>query len=144
MTGPTHTSGHILDLVITPGESAFLHSVCTSSYISDHAAIHCDLDIQKQPPASRIATFRRYNKINNIFFREDLAACFLDTSSDLDGLIDQFTSSITGIINKHAPLTTRKIPIRQSIPWYSIDSKLAKQERRKAERRWSLTGLTIH
>ena len=89
-------------------------------------------------------TFRRYNKINNILFREDLAACFPDTSSDLDGLIDQFTSSITDIINKHAPLTTRKIPIRQSFPWYSIDIKLAKQERRKAERRWNHTGLTIH
>ena len=144
MTEPTHTSGHTLDLVITPRESTFLHSVCTSLFISDHAAIHCDLDIQKQPPASRIATFRRYNKINNILFREDLAACFLDTSSDLDGLIDQFTSSITDIINKHAPLTTRKIPIRQSFPWYSIDIKLAKQERRKAERRWNHTGLTIH
>ena len=144
VTEPTHTSGHTLDLVITPRESTFLHSVCTSSFISDHAAIHCDLDIQKQPPASRIATFRRYNKINNILFREDLAACFLDTSSDLDGLIDQFTSSITDIINKHAPLTTRKIPIRHSFPWYSIDIKLAKQERRKAERRWNHTGLTIH
>ena len=109
MTEPRHTSGHKLDLVITPRESTFLHSVCTSSFISDHAAIHCDLDIQKQPPASRIATFRRYNKINNILFREDLAACFFDTSSDLDGLFDQFTSSITDIINKHAPLTTRKI-----------------------------------
>ena len=144
VTEPTHTSGHTLDLVITPRESTFLHSVCTSSFISDHAAIHCDLDIQKQPPASRIATFRRYNKINNILFREDLAACFLDTSSDLDGLIDQFTSSITDIINKHAPLTTRKIPIRQSFPWYSIDIKLAKRERRKAERKWNHTGLTIH
>ena len=144
MTKPTHTSGHTLDLVITPRESTFLHSVCTSSFISDHAAIHCDLDIPKQPPDSRIATFRRYNKINSILFREDLAACFLDTSSDLDGLIDQFTSSITDIINKHAPLTSRKIPIRQSSPWYSIDIKLVKQERRKAERRWNHTGLTIH
>ena len=35
-------------------------------------------------------------------FREDLAACFLDTSSDLDGLIDQYTSSITDIITNHA------------------------------------------
>ena len=51
VTEPTHTSVHTLDLVITPRESTFLHSVCTSSFISDHAAIHCDLDIQKQPPA---------------------------------------------------------------------------------------------
>ena len=48
VTEPTHTSGHTMDLVITPHEPTFLHSVCTSSYISDHAAIHCDLDIQKQ------------------------------------------------------------------------------------------------
>ena len=40
VTEPTHTSGHTLDLVITPRESTFLHSVCTSSFISDHAAIH--------------------------------------------------------------------------------------------------------
>ena len=53
-------------------------------------------------------------------------------------------SSITDIINKHAPLTTRKIPIRQSFPWYSIDTKIAKQVRRKAKRRWKQTGLTIH
>ena len=134
VTEPTHASGHTFDLVILPlspdvglcavilttawiicsSESTFLHSVCTSSYIFDHAAIHFDLDIQKQPPASRIATFSRYKKINNIL--KDLTACFLDTSSDLDGLIDQLTSSITDIITKHAPLTTRKIPIRQSFP----------------------------
>ena len=42
VTEPTHTSGHTLDLVITPRQSTFLHSVCTSLFISDHAAIHCD------------------------------------------------------------------------------------------------------
>ena len=53
-------------------------------------------------------------------------------------------NGLNDIINKHAPLTIRKIPIRQSFPWYLIDIKLAKQERRKAERRWNHTGLTIH
>ena len=34
--------------------------------------------------------------------------------------------------------------MRQSFPWYSIDIKHAQRERRKAERRWNHTGLTIH
>ena len=132
VTEPTHTNGHTLDVVITPRESTLLHPVYTSSYISDHAAIHCDLNNKKTATYGRIATFRKLNKINNVLFTENLAACFLYTSSVLDGLFDQFTLSFTDIIYKHAPLTTRTIPTRQSFPWYSIDIKLAN------------TGLTIH
>ena len=108
--------------------------------LNDHATIDCHLNIKKQPPTNRKAAFKRFNKVNNILFREDLTACFLDTSSAQDC---QFTSLITDIIDKHAQLTTRKNP-SQTFPCYSVDIKLAKQERRKAERRCNHTGSTIH
>ena len=48
------------------------------------------------------------------------------------------------MLNKHAPSKEKSILIRPQLPWFSDDLHRAKSEKRKAERLWRGTGLTVH
>lgn len=43
----THTDGHILDYVLSRSDEDVIKSVEVSTFLSDHAAVHCDLNIYK-------------------------------------------------------------------------------------------------
>ena len=44
VSGPTHILGHTLDILISPCDSDFVCNVNVGDFISDHAAIRCQLD----------------------------------------------------------------------------------------------------
>ena len=44
-------------------------------------------------------------------------------------------------LDKHAPLQTRTIVVRQRVPWYSEEIRHVKRERRRAERKWRSSKL---
>jgi hypothetical protein len=44
----------------------------------------------------------------------------------------------------NAPLITKQVILRPNTPWYTEQLQKAKQCRRKAERRWLATRLTVH
>ena len=49
------------------------------------------------------------------------------------------------LIDKHAPEITKRVAIRpKNVPWITEKIKLAQTERRKMERKWRLTRLTVH
>ena len=59
-------------------------------------------------------------------------------------LMDINDTQLTNVLNKHAPPKENSIVIRPQQPWFSDDLHLAKSEKRKAERLWRRTGLTVH
>ena len=65
-------------------------------------------------------------------------------SDQIPGLSRQYNSTITELIDKHAPLITRVITIRQKTPWFSEGLSEAKRQLRRAERRWRQSRLTVH
>ena len=70
----------------------------------------------------------------------------LDLQSVLDNDVPNCTSSLSskiqGVVDKHAPLQTRKVSDRVSAPWFNTDIKRAKQHQRKAEQRWRKSGFS--
>ena len=59
----------------------------------------------------------------------------------------QLNDQLRALLDRHAPATQRKVPQRRSSPWYSaVASQLRalKQEKRRAERQWLRSGLTVH
>ena len=48
------------------------------------------------------------------------------------------------MLNKHAPSKEKSNVIRPQQPWFSDDLHRAESEKRKAERLWRRTGLTVH
>ena len=60
---------------------------------------------------------------------------------------DQLNDQLRALLDRYAPATQRKVPQRRSSPWYSaVASQLRafKQEKRRAERQWLRSGLTVH
>ena len=143
---PTHTSSHILDLLMTPTCTSFVRSVEISTLISDHFAVHSQLEIHKPPPKNKTVSFRKFKAIDRSEFRCDMVNSNLNESSSvyLENMVSNYNSTIPTLIDKHAPLLTRCIPIRQTFPWYSDNIAQAKKDRRQAERHYRNNGLEIH
>ena len=57
--------------------------------------------------------------------------------------MDLYNETITTVLDKHAPVTTKYVPVRPATAWYDEDSHKAKCKKRCAERKWRKTGLEI-
>ena len=69
-------------------------------------------------------------------FIDDIGTSLLCLSplEDLDALVNSYNSTLSSVLNQHAPLQSRSIRIRSPAPWFNEDSKNGKREKRKAER----------
>jgi hypothetical protein len=143
---PTHIRGHILDLVISRNEDSIVQSTSVSSLLSDHHAVHCSLSFQKPPLPRKTIHFRKYKAIDQKQFKEDILSSSLYHSATMDAeeLHIQYMKTLSLLIDKHAPQKTKTIVIRPVTPWFGPDIAQAKRERRKYEKLWRKTKLTVH
>ena len=98
--------------------------------------VKCSLDKLKPEPRPVLRTVRNFRAIDMQQFRQDVA---LLTAAQLDITADQFKHSCS--------LHPASGDPRHCSPWYSsiaLELRSMKRERRRAERRWLSTGLTIH
>ena len=58
----------------------------------------------------------------------------------VDKLAKDYNSTLRMLIDCHAPLKSKTVKARPSVPWYISEIGAAKCLRRKAERRWRKTG----
>ena len=85
---------------------------------------------------------RNLRAIDIATFRSDVAA-MLSRPSATD-LYTRYITCLRGLLDSHAPLTSRSVIDRPSAPWMSYEIKKAKRLRRCAERRYRKTGLAVH
>ena len=157
VTEATHTHGHTLDVVITRHGSSIIHKpvsvydpcLCDANgnMSGDHLAVHVSLNCGQPDRPRKKVNFRKYRKIVIQEFITDIeSSAALQPSDDagVDDLVGAYMSGIKELIEKHAPLQTRVITLRPNAPWYNEKLREEKQKRRKAERLWRRTRLTIH
>ena len=138
----THTSGYVIDLVITRHPHSLILSTATANFILDHCAIHCQLDLEKPKHISRQVTYRKIKTIDQVKFKQDIIASSL-FSNPVDPLIDQYNNILRVLLDTHAPTKTCSIIVKPMVPWYNEDIASAKRRRRQLERRWRLTSLQV-
>ena len=63
--------------------------------------------------------------------------------TDVSFAVQEYNSILTGLLDKHAPVKKRVLTLRPNAAWYIDDIKQEKAKRRKLERRWRATRLTI-
>ena len=63
---------------------------------------------------------------------------------DLEDLVDVYNDGLRQVLDRHAPSVTRRVRDRPSAPWMSEKVRTARRQRRRAERRWRKTRLTVH
>ena len=74
VSGPTHILGHTLDILISPCDSDFVCNINVGDFISDHAAIRCQLDFSHPTTCiEKMVSYRRYHRIDINQFRNDLS-----------------------------------------------------------------------
>lgn len=162
---PTHISGGTLDLVFTldsvtvtnddrdsnvsPSGCCVADSLPITNLIvdpntgttSDHYLINFDLPINmtktdKDKVQSR--ELRELGKIDVGKFREDIFCSPINLSNyeTVDQASQLLTDVIECLLDKHAPLVTRKFNLARS-PWWDLSCQQAKCEMRRAQRKLS-------
>ena len=141
---PTQHHGHTLDLIIIrDSDNLITDPSVTDTFLSDHATVLCNLSILKGKPITRDVTFRKLKSIDLEVFTDDLRASelLLDPPTLLTDLVRSYNTTLSSLLDEHAPPCTRAIVSRPSVPWFNEEIRSAKRQRRRAERKWKLSNL---
>ncbi len=66
-----------------------------------------------------------------------------DEITDLNELVSLYNNGLTNILDKHGPRKKMKIIVRNKTPWTSEEIHPEKIKKRKLQRKWLRTKLTI-
>lgn len=146
VTFPTHTKGHILDLVCSTGLT--ISQVFPSPFpLSDHSIIQFTLHSKSiRIPQTRSISFRNIKAVNPLSLSDIIGAALnpeLATISP-DQLADLLYTTLSSSLNTLAPLKTKPVSFTSSSPWFNSELRKMKQTGRRLERLCSKTGLTVH
>ena len=100
------------------------------------------INTSKPQLSRKEVSFRKTKAIDTTAFMEDLSASRLcrDPPSQSDELVDCYNTTLAELLDRYAPLKTKTVTVRPQVPWYSDEIRVAKRERKRAERRWRSTG----
>ncbi|GFR79642.1 tyrosyl-DNA phosphodiesterase 2 [Elysia marginata] len=141
---PTHKDGHTLDLIITPLSDNYTKNITViDKTISDHYLLSVDLNTQKPSKTKRTVTSRNLKMLEPSKFSTEFHKA-LKTLNNSTVSADCLDNTLRRTLDQLPPLQARTISQRPVSPWFSLCIKVAKQHRRRAERHWRKTRLTIH
>ena len=134
---PTHTHGHLLDLLLTRSSEAVISKLeMHPPIMSDHTPLTFSLVTRKPPPGKKLVSFRKLRNMDMDKFKMDIQHSSLLTdppTGSTDDLVQQYNDTLTRIIDEHAPLKTKYITDRENAPWYNEAILQAKRDKRKSE-----------
>ena len=146
VSGSIHMDGHTLDVVITKSTDNLISNTTVSDFLSDHGVVQCCLYLPKPQPLRHPIQYRNYAAIDKHVLLGDIATSTLclDPATSAASLLEQYDTTLSTLLDKHAPVLRRTITIRPKVSWFNGDIKMAKQKRRQLGRRWRQSRLTIH
>src|SRR5882757_9018035 len=143
---------HTLDLLITRSESTAISNISDfDPCISDHHAITFDLMVPFHTRPSQTTTLiRSFKSINMTNFTNDIFASDLHsvTPTSLNTYVELLSSTLSKILNKHAPFKLITITNRLNKPYITPEVKIQKKLRSRLESIWrknkTLSNHTIY
>jgi len=127
-------------IVTRANENGLIRAIKVSPiWFSDHFYIAFRMQAKKPRCQKKILTVRNLKNINMEEVADDITQSVLltNTPTDLDDLVHCYNTTLSQTLDKHAPATTKEVIVRPHTPWFSDSIKTAKQERRRAERKWN-------
>uniref|UniRef100_A0A8C5HYQ9 Reverse transcriptase domain-containing protein n=1 Tax=Gouania willdenowi TaxID=441366 RepID=A0A8C5HYQ9_GOUWI len=145
VTGPTHTQGHTLDLIISKGVDISAVDVRDLA-LSDHFCVFFYLETVTSVPPSYVCLKKRYiNENTSAQFMEAIAMTPTLSAETVDDLLDEYNRNVCNVIDVVAPIKTKRKPNTQKTPWRRTEiMQNLKSDCRRAERKWRSTKLQIH
>ena len=113
VTGPTHTHGNTLDLVITRSDLPHPSVTVDLPQVSDHSLVRFQIPIHRPPPQILNINTRAWKSFDTERFREDLLKSELCSPGIYEGMsVDQaqelYDSTLSSLLDKHSPRRTAK------------------------------------
>ena len=141
-------NGHTLDVLITNKTESLSDISVVDFAISDHKTILFTLDVCPPKRERRTVVTRSVRSIDKTVFSEDLKKTCNEVSSlvpdsTVDQLVNGYNAGLQSVLDKHAPLETKRVSDRPATPWFGEEQRGAKIQRRKAESEWRKTGLVV-
>jgi exonuclease III len=141
----THQSGYTLDILLTRESEEVASVDVRDDLISDHSTIFFELNSAKPPLPKKHIRYRKLKSISIDKFKTDILQSGLpNMTGTVDELAGAYSSVLSEILDRHAPLKERSVTIHPEAKWMNDDLKQAKLQKRKAERTWRRTGLVEH
>ena len=142
---PTHVQGHTLDLLISQANSQLVKSFSVTEGISDHNGVIFELSITKQRLQTIKKTFHQYKKFDVAKFENDVinSVLYTNLATDADACATQYQSVVSNLVSIHAPIVSLTVTQRPPAPWYTPEIGIARHVKRRLERRWRHTKLTV-
>ena len=133
----THTSSHILDLVIShPEFNPIVKSVELGHFLSDHCLTHAYLFVDRCIPLEKHIKYCKLKSIDQSKFSSDLSEAFnIELKSHVVG-VNQYNTKLRNVLEKHAPEKSKYIGNTHQQPWFNDNIKSEIVLRRKKERIW--------
>ena len=144
---PTQIFGHTLDWILTNNESDVQDVHVVNKLISDHYVVSFDIPFRSFKRLTKVVSSRNINALDIGKFKADVSCAITairQSDSYVDDKVNDFNNSLRTVLDTHAPLSTRMVSDRTSKPWITQEIRDAKRARRRAERKWRKTGLTVH
>ena len=150
VTFPTHRLGGVIDLVITKSQETFYLDNSRILPISDHHLISGSAKLQNSHnvnslPGTKQYTARCWHNFDIELFRQSLLASHLCMDSEfvatlsVGELFDLYHTTITDLLDRHAPWTTNTSKRQNNAPWFDSDCRQSKRRVRSSERRYRKT-----
>ena len=112
ITEPTHTRGHILDLVITRSSDNILNGPpVIDRFISDHASVYCSFLPDKPSLTTKNVAYRKLKSVDLESLKRDLSISLLcsdplnvrvhphtEDRCDLDALVRRYNTTLSKVI----------------------------------------------
>ena len=98
----------------------------------DHIAISCKLNVTRPAATKKTLLLRKFKDLNVNAFCEDIKASSLVTTpaDTVDGLVKQYNTTLTELVDLHAPERSKTISLRPHAPWYTDSLRDAKRAKK--------------
>ena len=136
---PVPVIGHIVDLIITRSSDNIIKGTPSpDSFLSDHCSVWCCLNVTKVLATVKHISFRKLKSLDLVAFKNDIASSDLYNiaSTDCNEVAELYNNCMRSILDRLAPMTSKRVFARPSAPWMSSNIIEAKRQRRKAEIKW--------
>ena len=136
---PTHTSGHLLDYIITRKDSSGVSNLYVSDFIRDHRTLHVSFICNGVHPERKQIYVR-----SNVLEGDLIGVNIYWECTDVNHVVRQYDASLSSQLDKHVPSKRIYVVERPMHDWMKDDIFVLKGLRRKYESFWRKTRLTVH
>ena len=137
---PTHIANHTLDLVINQQDSRIIQSIERGELLSDHHFTNFKVLMETKKQLFKVIKCRSLKNIDIVELSRDLATnttqMMHNKTTDVTTLVQQYNDGMAEIMDKHAPIKTKKIKIKHHQPWFNDRLKSEIKLRRGKEKVW--------